>query len=650
MRFNPQFVLGAVIPLLGVVVARASTGDLFAFPTVLVPVGNGVVQLHLPLVGFAFAAICGWLYGQVHAGPALPAALWAVAVFGATHVLAVLGFQWEQGVYRTIFESGLTSPTYLVVGRLYVASLFTCVSVASVWLAAQTIRDQRSARRVAPEIAAATAVIPVSGLLVIALVMLGYVAAQGFWAIAAVTLVCESLGLWFHARYSREVGSWSAILRRRVSPRCLELGVFTSILIVAFVVRYYWGMRLLSGVGSDYLVASDDAPSYHLLATKIASGVRPVLEDASRWGGILYWYFLGAIYRIAGISNFGAIILVQAALGVVVPATTYVIARTVFESRRIAAVSALLCALNVLLIFLSGVIGMEALYLPLFYASLAALVLIITRDACPWPACVATGILFGLANMARAEVFGYPILLLAITIVLAMRHIDAERRFAATRDVRLMLLVGSGFLITWTAQGLVNWIAYDQVVVTSYQAIVGFSTTKLGISENTALDALGFNPFVDLLDSGRAFLEQPIAVAHLLVVGFVKRLYTFLLLPGAGVFDPLTLTISGRIHDFFPEIRVSFSSLVEAYSIVFAFVGFVALARVRHRLHGIVLSVWVGYAMFLNVFVGVKSARHRAVLVPILIICLVKGIDLLIQRLYSARSVREKGRVLPASR
>ena len=112
----------------------------------------------------------------------------------------------------------------------------------------------------------------------------------------------------------------------------------------------------------------------------------------------------------------------------------------------------------------------------------------------------------------------------------------------------------------------------------------------------------------------------------------------------------MTLTISGRIHDFFPEIRVSFSSLVEAYSIVFAFVGFVALARVRHRLHGIVLSVWVGYAMFLNVFVGVKSARHRAVLVPILIICLVKGIDLLIQRLYSARSVGEKGQVLPASR
>ena len=408
--------------------------------------------------------------------------------------------------------------------------------------------------------------------------------------------------------------------------RAHEVAILGCAVAVAFLVRYLWGLHVLSLTGSGYLTAGDDSPTYHKLASQIASGVFPTVEDARWWGGMLYWYVLGGVYRVAGIGNFRAVILLQAALGALLPAATYLIARTMFESRAVAAVSAALVSLLALLIYLCGVIGMEALYLPLLYAALTGLIWIAARDVRPVSACVAVGVLFGLANIARNEVFGYPVVLVAVTM------------FVGTRgDLRAVVLLLAGFLVVWTAQGVFNSLVYSQFVFRSAQAIWTFDTTYMGISENHTLSSvMGFNPFRDLLGSVRVFIEYPGTVTKLLVVGFVKRFYVFLLLPAVGVFNPLTLTTSDRFHDFFPDLRINFASLVESFSIIFVVIGLSALVRARHRLGSAALISWVGYSIFLNAFLGVQNARHRAVLVPIFIICFVEGIAVLLRQVYVA--------------
>ena len=69
-------------------------------------------------------------------------------------------------------------------------------------------------------------------------------------------------------------------------------------MLVAFALRWYWGRHVLSLTGNLYPTASDDGPTYDKLARIISTGHLPDAGDAFYWGGMLYWYVLGAVYRV----------------------------------------------------------------------------------------------------------------------------------------------------------------------------------------------------------------------------------------------------------------------------------------------------------------------------------------------------------------
>jgi hypothetical protein len=408
-----------------------------------------------------------------------------------------------------------------------------------------------------------------------------------------------------------------------------------GLIALSFAVRYYWGRHLLASTGSDFLRASDDGPSYDTLARQIAAGTPPALKEAAYWGGMLYWYFLGLVYRIWGVGNFAAAILVQSALGAIVPVATYVIGRDVLNSKSLAMTAGAMCALNVTLIYLCGVIGMEALFVPLVCSGLVLLTRSWADDRASTAGFLAAGLLFGLANMARNELLGYPLVLLVVAAVFAVRRYrSAGDVRVATHDVRMVVVLCLGFSLVWMAQAFVNHALYGHFTLPSAQARETFARGTFGIEENALLDSMGFNPFRDAARSLGVFAAQPQRVVWLLASGFVKRFYTFLLLPNAGIFDPLTLTISGRINDVLPAISVNYSSAIEAYEILFGVLGVMAfLIRGGRGMLTASLLALLGYSCVLNAFIDAKSARHRAIIIPVLTLCLMKGVEVVLRAL-----------------
>ena len=75
---------------------------------------------------------------------------------------------------------------------------------------------------------------------------------------------------------------------------------------------------------------------------------------------------------------------------------------------------------------------------------------------------------------------------------------------------------------------------------------------------------------------------------------------------------------------------VSFSSLAEAYELVFSIIGGGALLLIGTRMQRLVSAILIANVTFLYAVVDVKGARHRAVVLPLLVIAFVKGLDVAI--------------------
>ena len=626
-RFVPA-ALALAVPALAVAFAAANANPIAAFPSITLKVGNGVSQFHVPLLGFVLTMLLATVSAKRSRLRAVPLAAWAELTFGATHLLALLAFQWRQGLYDVVLGSPLTPRIYLFMGNVYVVVLLAMTTVGSAWAMTSLASDDGFVARFATSASRVVdaRTVLLGSLVGLPLVSVSALASPGLWPLAAILLATGG-GIWLNrGRRWRLLEDIKGILRT-------EIVLVVGLIVLSFAVRYYWGRHLLTATGPDFLRASDDGLSYDVLARQIAAGVAPPLKEASYWGGMLYWYFLGLLYRIWGAGNFVAAILVQSALGAIVPVATYLIGRDVLNSKSLAMTAGAICALNVTLIYVSGVIGMEALFVPLVCLGLVLLTRSWANDRASTGGFLAAGLFFGLANMARNELLGYPLVLLMVAAAFAVRRYrTAGDVRVATHEVRMVGVLCLGFFVVWMAQAFLNHALYGHFTLPSAQARETFARGTFGIEENAVLDSMGFNPFRDAVRSLGVFAAQPQRVVWLLASGFVKRFYTFLLLPNAGIFDPLTLTISGRINDVLPATSVNVSSVIEAYEILFGVAGVLAfLIRGGRRMVTASLLALLGYSCVLNAFIDAKSARHRAILIPVLTLCLMKGVEVVLQ-------------------
>lgn len=603
----------AAIPVLAVLFAYADAAGnaIAAFPTVSLKVGNGVSELHVPALGLALAAAVSLWAARRWRLATWPIVSCAVVAFGITHLLALLAIQWRQGLYALALGGPHTPRIYLSLANVYIVAVLSGAAVAATWFVGMTAADARFVRRFLGIEGVAARVLGGGWLAGIPLVSAAAFTTSRLWPLSAGILVLCGVA-WVRKPRLPRPGA-TTISRAR-----FDAVAASAIAVISFGVRYAWGRHLLSSTGADFIRASDDGTTYDELGRFIAAGAAPPIATATHFGGMLYWYFLGFLYKVFGVGNFSTVILVQSLLGAVVPVAMYFLARRVCKSAWLALAAATICSLNVVLIFLSGVIGMEALFVPLVALALGLLVRNWSAGRAPAAAFLAAGLLLGVANMTRNEIFGYPVMLLLLAVPLARG-----------RDVRMAAVVCAGFAAVWMTQAAITRSLYGQWTLPSQQAPVTFARGTFGIDENVQLDRMGFNPFLDAPKAARVLAAQPRPVVSLLTTGFVKRLYTFLLLPNSGIFDPLALTTSGNINDVLPDRSVNYSSVIEAYELLIGLAGAAALLldwRGRPMIVATLLGLLV-YSCALNAFIDAKSARHRAIVIPILTLCLVKGVE-----------------------
>ena len=402
--------------------------------------------------------------------------------------------------------------------------------------------------------------------------------------------------------------------------------LLAAIFMLAFLIRYFWGERLLGITGSRFIMASDDGPCYDEYASLLAGGQIIPKEGIYSVSGFSYWYFLGAIYKVFGLHNFRAVFAVQAFIGSFVPVLTYLIAKKVSGTRVVPVVAAIIACLDMNLIYLSVVIGMEAIYIPLVMMAIAVSAYKMSRGGLDYKKTFLIGCAFGIAYTARPpELLLFPVIL-AFIIALFMKKNSALQAI-----MRAVISLFIGFILLGSAQYLTNYAVYGERLPALQGAAA--ASFKAGVAEgahvdeNKALGQMGFNPFEDYKRSVSILARNPVTVSALIAKGFIKRLVLLYFLPNFGVFDPVYIVNPGSGYFFrFPVYLQLCASIITIAGIFAAF-------QKKYRVTAILLFAFLAYISCRVAFFFVLNARYRGVLLPVLGIFFAYGLRAFIKKI-----------------
>lgn len=414
-------------------------------------------------------------------------------------------------------------------------------------------------------------------------------------------------------------------LRSIIKPVLKILGnekfFLAAVYILAFAVRYFWGTRLLAGVGENFILASDDAVSYDPMAAILARG--EVLPKANVFGlnGFGYWHFLGIVYRIFGLHNFRAVIVIQSLIGAAVPVFTYMIAKRIFKVRPVSVISSLFTSFNLTLVFLSVVIGIEALYIPLFFLAVTVAAYFLTAGSFDYKKGLILGSLFGLANNIRGELLFAPFILVFLLFISKMIKRPKDMMIAACS-------VFLGFALLASIQHIICYKTYGEYHLT--QNVLGniYGIDKF-TGENKILDGLGFNPFKSIHSSLRVFFKEPVYISELVLSGFFKRSVIYYFQPNFGVFDPIFLVNPASGYFFrYPVFLQLYGYIFILSGIWFSFIG----KEKENIAAKMMLVIFALYISSIYTFVLIVNSRCRGVLIPVAALFAAYGISMLYRR------------------
>ncbi len=455
--------------------------------------------------------------------------------------------------------------------------------------------------------------------------IIGMLSANGFVLYAAVLTVIFLLALFSQktsdaARYA--VGALSRLIKN-------EKTFLILIFVISFLVRYFWGDRLLALTGAKFPTASDDGPCYDSFAQILSQGKLLGGDKILVMTGYGYWYFLAAIYKIFGVHNFRAAFIIQSFIGSFVPVIVYFIAKFISSSRIVPVLAGIVASLDLTLVFLSVIIGMESLYIPLVCLALALAIYFIQPGRLNYKNAFVVGCAFGLAyNTRPPELLPY-MFILAVIIWISLRR---SRRSVKSTPVIAALLVG--FILLISFQYVRNYIVYGEKRIVPGAATASFHN---GIAEGALVDEnkqlwkMGFSPFEDFKGSLNTLVHKPVPVVKLIAAGFVKRLTIFLFVPDFGVFDSFYLINPGTGY------FVGFPVYLQTLGYIVAAMGAVAMLRRRENPIGLaILFTFVIYMSSRVAFFYAFNSRYRGVLMPVFILFFAYGAALFYKKIKDA--------------
>lgn len=389
--------------------------------------------------------------------------------------------------------------------------------------------------------------------------------------------------------------------------------IFGILFLAAFAIRFIWAERLIALTGDNFLRASDDGITYEPFATLIAQARgNEIGSGVLFWGGVAYWYTLGFIYKLFGFHNFKAVVFMQSLLNATVPLCIYYIGSKI-SSKKIAFTAAALTVVELNLIFTTGVIGTEALFVPITIAALTLATYIICNNALHNKMLAfLLGILFGISNMTRTEILYFPVILLMIIFFYAQKEPELKKNLLS-----FSCFFSAGLAIILFIHAYQNYTCSGTFTFTTTQAAFTFGQ---GGKENELLIEMNFNPFKDFFGALLVAISHPLNVAWLLIQGIIRRFLVYCFIPNFGTFDPFTVTNPGFCLIF------SYPMYIQVYAFIITATGIIAI-KIQKAAGAIttMLISYVLYTILLYSLIAPKHSRHRAVLMPFFILFFVYG-------------------------
>ncbi len=405
-----------------------------------------------------------------------------------------------------------------------------------------------------------------------------------------------------------------------------EKMIMWAIFILSLSVRYFFALRIMSITGDRFLLSSDDGQVYGPYGALWAGGSIP--PDGLYWGGFGYWVFLGMIFKVFGVYNYYMATFFQSAAGALVPVLVFYLSRRLFNDFT-AYLAAIFTALDMNLIFLTVVIGMESIYIPIVYIVFAVILTYFnSKDRISAVRGYVTGLLMGLANTVRIEFSYFPFVVAGIIILSYYRDAGLKKVFM----IAIALLLG--FFSVLTVHCWRNYSNYGKFTYKTEQAAMCFTKGINGSDENQRLAEMGFNPFKDAKGAIGVFVNNPSTVSKLLIKGFFKRAKLFFFIPNFGTFDAVSLVNpdSGFVL-LYPVSLVLYGYILAVTGVIYS------LIKKKRCVTLNIIYVYILYTMSLYALIMVTNARHRGVVVPFFYMFLSYGLYEIIR---SVRSLRER--------
>lgn len=141
--------------------------------------------------------------------------------------------------------------------------------------------------------------------------------------------------------------------------------------IADFLIRCFFAVNVISKTEANganrFVLASDDGDGYDRFGTAIAKNPSSLIgKEVKLWGGYYdyaYTIFIAGIYKVFG-RNFYAVTFIQSFLGAFLPVIVFLIGRTLL-SKSTGVLAATALALKNPIVFLSVVLGHEAVWMPI---------------------------------------------------------------------------------------------------------------------------------------------------------------------------------------------------------------------------------------------------------------------------------------------
>lgn len=374
---------------------------------------------------------------------------------------------------------------------------------------------------------------------------------------------------------------------------------------LAFGLRLAWAWRLVESQGDQFLHASDDGLTHNDLGIKLLAGTRDPGE--MYWPGMAYWYFLAGVYRVFGVDNWYALVAVQAVLGAGAVVCIYWLAARLC-GRTTAIITGVAAALHVNLIFLSGVSGLEAIYIPLFVGFVLAVIRGYQRDyfgsiGSIWPIAVT---LF-LMNLVRQETLILPLLVGALMWWFHRRLGGCWKRIAWVTGTLLLATTLSAAVL-----GTRNLVRHGEFQVMPTSA-AGTYYDGYAPEWNRTLAAMGFHPFEDLGRSLGVFAARPVDVGYLLIAGTLHRASINMLFQNFGRFDAISIVVPESTDLAYPRF-------IKFYIFAFFLVGWgLLVVDARRYFEAAFILALEFYIVALYATFLAWNGRYRGILVGLLI-------------------------------